>query len=107
MRASCLQTKLIPILCGSALKNKGVQPMLDAVIDYLPSPLEVPSVHGVKPGTEETEERIADDKQPMAALAFKVAMFEGRKTVFVRVYSGASERAKATRCFIPPDSSCT
>src|SRR6185503_14149313 len=73
---------------GTALRNKGIQPLLDAVVDYLPSPLEVPAVHGVKPGTEEVEERVADDKQPLAALAFKVAMFEGRKTVFVRVYSG-------------------
>src|SRR5262249_20401327 len=88
-RRGCIARKLVPVLVGTALRNKGIQPLLDAVIDYLPSPLEVPAVRGVKPGTEEHESRPPDDKAPMAALAFKVAMFEGRKTVFVRVYSGA------------------
>jgi elongation factor G len=89
IRRATVAQKIVPVLMGTALRNKGIQPLLDAVVDYLPSPLEVPAVHGVKPGTEEPQERVADDKQPMSALAFKVAMFEGRKTVFVRVYSGA------------------
>jgi elongation factor G len=89
IRRATVAQKLVPVLMGTALRNKGIQPLLDAVVDYLPSPLEVPSIHGVKPGTEDREERAPDDKQPMSALAFKVAMFEGRKTVFVRIYSGA------------------
>src|SRR5581483_3849550 len=89
IRRSTLSRKLVPVLVGTALRNKGVQPLLDAVIDYLPSPLERPAARGVKPGTEEIVERPAEDKAPLAALAFKVAMFEGRKTVFLRVYSGA------------------
>jgi elongation factor G len=88
IRRATVAQKIVPVLMGTALRNKGIQPLLDAVVDYLPSPLEVPAVHGVKPNTEEKEERVADDKAPLAALAFKVAMFEGRKTVFVRVYSG-------------------
>jgi elongation factor G len=89
LRRATLAQKLVPVLVGTALRNKGVQPLLDAVVDYLPSPLDRPAAHGVKPGTEEVLERPADDKAPMAALAFKVAMFEGRKTVFLRLYSGA------------------
>jgi elongation factor G len=89
IRRATVAQKLVPVLVGTALRNKGIQPLLDAVVDYLPSPLEVPAIHGVKPGTDDLQERVADDKQPMSALAFKVAMFEGRKTVFVRVYSGA------------------
>jgi elongation factor G len=88
VRRACVAQKIVPVLMGTALRNKGIQPLLDAVVDYLPSPLDVPPVHGVKPGTEEVVERGPDDKLPLAALAFKVAMFEGRKTVFVRLYSG-------------------
>ncbi len=78
----------MPVLCGTALRNKGVQPLLDAVIDYLPSPLDRPTVHGTNPTTGEGEDRPVDDKAPLAALAFKVAMVDGRKTVFLRLYSG-------------------
>jgi elongation factor G len=89
IRRATIGRKLVPVLMGTALRNKGVQPLLDAVVDYLPSPLEVPPVHGVRPtNLEEKMERLPDDKAPLAALAFKVAMFEGRKTVFVRLYSG-------------------
>jgi elongation factor G len=89
LRRATLGRKLVPVLMGTALRNKGVQPLLDAVVDYLPSPLEVPPVHGVRPtNPDEKLERGPDDKAPLAALAFKVAMFEGRKTVFVRLYSG-------------------
>ena len=78
----------MPVLAGAALRNKGVQPLLDAVCDYLPSPLEVPPVTGTIPGTEEATSRPPDDTAPFCALAFKVAMDEGRKAVFLRIYSG-------------------
>src|SRR5581483_6002600 len=85
IRRATISRKLVPVLMGTALRNKGVQPLLDAVVDFLPSPLEVPPVHGVRPtNPDEKLERVPDDKAPLAALAFKVAMFEGRKTVFVR-----------------------
>jgi elongation factor G len=82
----------VPVLCGSAFKNKGVQPLLDAVVDYLPSPVDVPAVRGIKPGSEETVERRSDDNEPLAALAFKIMTdpFVGSLT-FVRVYSGVLE----------------
>ncbi|MDE2466667.1 MAG: elongation factor G [Alphaproteobacteria bacterium] len=81
--------RFVPVLCGSAFKNKGVQPLLDAVIDYLPSPLDIPPVEGVKPGTDEKVVRPADDKAPFAGLAFKIMddPFVGSIT-FVRIYSG-------------------
>ena len=89
LRRATLANKLVPVLIGTALRNKGVQPLLDAVVDYLPSPLERPPARGYKPGTEEVIELLPDDKAAFSALAFKVAMFEGRKTVFLRVYSGS------------------
>src|SRR4029453_14270668 len=77
LHRACLDTKVTPVLCGSSFKNKGVQPLLDAIVELLPSPVEVPPVTGVEPagkGEEEgTEaERLADDNAPFAALAFKV-----------------------------------
>lgn len=93
LRAATLKVKLIPVLCGSALKNKGVQFMLDAVIDYLPSPADMPATIGTIPGTETTEERHPKDDEPLAALAFKIAAdpFVGSLTYF-RVYSGTLKR---------------
>ena len=91
LRKACIAYKIIPIFCGSALKNKGVQQMLDGVVDYLPSPLEVPPVVGFKPGEGEANEiRHADDSEPFSALAFKIATdpFVG-KLAFFRVYSGS------------------
>ncbi len=88
IRNATLCFDLVPVLCGSALKNKGVQPLLDGIVDYLPSPLDVPPIRGRVPGTENWEERPADEKAPLAALAFKVAMDQGRKMVYLRVYSG-------------------
>jgi elongation factor G len=76
------------VLAGAALRNKGVQPLLDAVCDYLPSPLEVPPVTGVVPGSEEQTVRPPEDTAPFCALAFKVAMDEGRKAIYLRIYSG-------------------
>ncbi len=90
IRLATLQYKWVPILCGSALKNKGVQPMLDAVVDYLPSPLDVPPVIGLKPNTDVEILKTPDDSEPFSALAFKIAAdpFVG-KLAFFRVYSGS------------------
>ncbi|MEK7211309.1 MAG: elongation factor G [Patescibacteria group bacterium] len=90
LRAATVNFKIVPVLCGSALKNKGVQFMLDAVVDYLPSPLDIPAIKGVDPDNKENVlERRASDDEPFAALAFKVATdpFVG-KLCFFRVYSG-------------------
>jgi len=90
IRAGTLSLKIVPILCGSAFRNKGVQPMLDAVVDYLPSPFDIPPVKGVEPGTDKPAERPAGDDAPFSALAFKIMTdpFVGTLTFF-RVYSGA------------------
>src|SRR6516164_9655706 len=90
LRTATLAAAVVPVLCGSAFKNKGVQPMLDAVVEYLPSPLDLPPTEGHKPGkTEEIEERKADDAEPFSALAFKIMTdpFVGKLT-YIRVYSG-------------------
>ena len=87
LRVGTISGAIVPVLCGSAFKNKGVQLMLDAVIDYLPSPTEVPAIQGVIPGGE-TEERKADDEAPMSALAFKIMSDPYGRLTFVRVYSG-------------------
>ncbi|MAI92001.1 elongation factor G [Ponticaulis sp.] len=92
IRKGTLSMSFVPVLCGSAFKNKGVQPMLNAVVDYLPSPLDVPAYKGFKPGDEDEVrniERSADDEQPFAGLAFKIMNdpFVGSLT-FVRIYSG-------------------
>lgn len=89
LREATLRSKLVPVLCGSALRNKGVQPLLDAVIHYLPSPLDVPPIEGINPETEEMEKRPVDEDGPFAALAFKIASdaYVGR-LAYVRVYSG-------------------
>ena len=89
IRKATINVEFFPVLCGSAFKNKGVQLMLDAVIDYLPSPLDIPAIKGINPDTDEEETRPASDEEPFAALAFKIATdpFVGRLTFF-RVYSG-------------------
>jgi elongation factor G len=89
IRKGCLKFDFVPVLTGSAFKNKGVQPLLDAVVDYLPSPQDIGSIKGTKPGSEEKLEMKFDDKAPFSALAFKVANdpFVGSLT-FIRVYSG-------------------
>jgi len=90
IRKGTCELKFVPVINGSAFKNKGVQPLLDAVVDYLPSPIEVPAVKGIKPGTEDVVTRRSDDKEPLSALAFKVMTdpFVGSLT-FVRIYSGS------------------
>jgi len=89
IRKATLDISITPVLCGSSFKNKGVQPLLDAVVDYLPSPLDVPPIMGVKPNGEEVHRRASDD-DPFAALAFKIAVdpYVGKLTYF-RVYSGS------------------
>ena len=89
IRQRTLAGEIVPTLCGSAFKNKGVQAMLDAIVRYMPSPTEVPAIDGVLPGSEDIEHREADDSSPFAALAFKIATdpFVGNLTFF-RVYSG-------------------
>ncbi|MEA3279150.1 MAG: elongation factor G [Thermodesulfobacteriota bacterium] len=88
IRNATIDLKLVPVLCGSALKNKGIQPLIDAIIRYLPSPADIPPIKGVHPETDETVECIARDTEPLAALIFKVLMTEGRKLSYVRIYSG-------------------
>ena len=88
VRQACLELKVVPVFAGSALRNKGVQPVLDGVVDYLPSPLDVPPVEGINPISGDKERRNADVKAPFSAMAFKVQMDQGRKLVYVRVYSG-------------------
>ena len=89
IRRATVNVEFYPVLCGSAFKNKGVQLLLDAVLDYLPSPLDIPAIKGIDPKTDEEVERPADDSAPFSALAFKVMTdpFVGRLTFF-RVYSG-------------------
>src|SRR3989344_3540581 len=92
LRKAVLENKIFPVFCGSALKNKGVQLVLDAVVDYLPSPLDIPPIKGIDPKTGEEITRHADDKEPFSALAFKLQAdpFVGQLTFF-RVYSGTAE----------------
>jgi elongation factor G len=94
IRKGTLNFSFVPVLCGSAFKNKGVQPLLDAVVDYLPSPLDIPPVEGIKPDTEITETRAPSDEAPFSALAFKIMNdpFVGTLT-FARIYSGKLETA--------------
>ena len=89
IRKGTIDNTIVPVTCGTSYKNKGVQKLLDAVVDFMPSPLDIPPIKGVNPDTEEEEERPADDNNPFAALAFKVATdpFVG-KLCFFRVYSG-------------------
>jgi elongation factor G len=90
VRKATLSLKIVPVLCGSAFRNKGVQPMLDAVVDFLPSPTDIPPVKGINPDTQETDERPAKDDAPFSALAFKIMTdpFVGTLSFF-RVYSGS------------------
>jgi elongation factor G len=97
LRASTISGEIVPVLCGSAFKNKGVQPMLDAVVDFLPSPLDIPPTKGLdKKGIEELE-READDSQPFSALAFKIMTDprSGGKLTYIRVYSGVLRKGDA------------
>jgi elongation factor G len=96
LRQGTLSLKIVPVVCGSAFRNKGVQPMLDAVVEYLPSPLDIPPVKGVEPGTSVPAERPAKDDAPFSALAFKIMTdpYVGTLTFF-RVYSGSINSGSA------------
>ena len=89
LRQACIDNRIVPVVCGTSYRNKGVQKLLDAVIDYMPSPLDIPPVTGVNPDTDEEDERHASDTEPMSALAFKIMTdpFVG-KLCYFRVYSG-------------------
>ncbi len=88
IRQATIDLKLVPVLCGSALKNKGIQPLLDAIVRFLPSPLDIPPIKGAHPETGDVITCKASASEPLAALIFKVSMIEGRKLSFLRVYSG-------------------
>jgi elongation factor G len=88
IRKATVCLDLVPVLCGSALRNKGIQPLLDAIVEFLPSPVDVPPIKGTHPESGEIIECAPQDSAPLAALIFKVAMMEGRKLSFLRVYSG-------------------
>ena len=88
LRKATISLKIVPVLCGTALRNKGIQPLLDAVINYLPSPEDIPPVKGINPVTKKEEVRHSSDKEPMSALAFKIMLDEGRKLTYLRIYSG-------------------
>ena len=89
IRKATIDNDMVPVVCGTSYRNKGVQKLLDAIVDYMPSPLDIPAIKGIDPDTEEEDERHADDNAPLSALAFKIATdpFVGRLS-FVRVYSG-------------------
>ena len=89
IRKGTIENLLVPVTCGTSYKNKGVQKLLDAIVDFMPSPLDIPAIKGVNPDSEEEDERPADDSAPFSALAFKIATdpFVGRLS-FIRVYSG-------------------
>jgi elongation factor G len=96
LRKGCVENNLVPVTCGTSYKNKGVQKLLDAIIDYMPSPLDIPAIKGVNPDTEEEDERPADDNAPFSALAFKIATdpYVGRLSFF-RVYSGQLDKGSS------------
>ncbi|MCK4619351.1 MAG: elongation factor G [Deltaproteobacteria bacterium] len=91
IRKATINLNLVPVLCGSALKNKGIQPLLDAIVGFLPSPVDIPPIKGSHPDTGKPIECPAKDTEPLAALIFKVSMIEGRKLSYVRIYSGKME----------------
>jgi len=103
IRKATIGVRIVPVLGGTALRNKGIHPLLDGVIAYLPSPADLPPVHGVDPrNTEEKLTRAPKNSEPFSALAFKIAMDEGRKVVFLRIFSGtlsAGEEILNTRTF--------
>ncbi|MBM4277728.1 MAG: elongation factor G [Deltaproteobacteria bacterium] len=88
LRKATISMKAVPVLCGAALRNQGIQPLIDAIVDYLPSPIDIPPAVGTHPISGEAEKRMQKDEAPFSALAFKVQMDEGRKLVYIRIYSG-------------------
>jgi elongation factor G len=94
VRAATLRLQITPVFCGAAYRNRGVQPLLDGIVDYLPSPLDRPPVTGFDPADQTPVKREASVQEPLAALVFKIAMEEGRKLSYVRVYSGTLQSDK-------------
>jgi len=92
LRAGTIANEFVPVLCGSAFKNKGVQPMLDAVVDFLPSPVDLPPIQGVDPKSDEPMARKLSDDEPFAALAFKIVADPYGKLTYFRIYSGKVEK---------------
>ena len=88
IRKATIDLKLVPLLCGAALKNKGIQPLLDAITEFLPSPVDIPPIEGMHPESGQVIQCLPKDSQPLAALIFKVSMMEGRKLSYIRIYSG-------------------
>jgi len=91
IRNATINLELVPIFCGAALRNKGIQPLLDGIVDYLPSPLDIPPIVGHIPSSEKKESRPAEIKGPFSALVFKVIMDQGRRMTYLRVYSGTAK----------------
>jgi elongation factor G len=88
IRQATLSLKAVPVMCGTALRNKGIQPLMDAIVHFLPSPEDIPPIKGINPLTGKEENRSSSEKEPLAALAFKVMQDEGRKLTYLRIYSG-------------------
>ena len=88
IRQATISLKAVPVMCGSALRNKGIQPILDSIVNFLPSPDDIPPVRGFNPVTKKEEVRHSRDDEPLAALAFKIRQDEGRKLTYLRIYSG-------------------
>ncbi len=88
IRKATIDMKLVPLLCGAALKNKGIQPLLDAITQFLPSPIDIPPIEGMHPESGQAIQCHPKDTEPLAALIFKVSMMDGRKLSYVRIYSG-------------------
>jgi elongation factor G len=91
IREATIKLRLVPVYCGAALRNKGIQPLLDGIVEFLPSPLDVPPVQGINPKTKQQESRLPSIGEPFSALAFKIAMEQGRKMTYLRIYSGAMD----------------
>ena len=88
IRRLTLELRVVPVVCGSALRNKGIQPLLDAIVDFLPCPTDVPPIEGIHPTSREKLVRLSSDSEPFSALAFKIFMDQGRKLTYIRIYSG-------------------
>ena len=88
IRKGTIELKIVPVFCGAALRNKGVQPLLDGIVHFLPNPLDIPPVSGQNPNTKTLENRPPRDDAPFAGLAFKISMDQGRKLTYLRIYSG-------------------
>jgi elongation factor G len=88
IRRGTIELRIVPVFCGAVLRNKGVQPLLDGIVHFLPNPMDIPPVSGLNPVSKQTETRPARDDEPFAGLAFKISMDQGRKLTYLRIYSG-------------------